>query len=168
MAQIIKHRRGSLEALSAVTSSLQKGELVIASGSSNLTVTNGASIVFAVPENGQVQAVNRFLVGNAAPNTFAAGTYNGLVKGVPYYASGSSTLYLLGEGANDIPDLTGNISNFSSSVASSINALSASIGSGAIGTSVAALNTFSGSTLVSLGALNSFSSSKFNSIRISS
>ena len=160
MAQIIKHRRGSLEALSAVTSSLQKGELVIASGSSNLSVTNGASIVFAVPENGQVQAVNRFLVGNAAPNTFAAGTYNGIMKGVPYYASGSSTLYLLGEGANDIPDLTGNISNFSSSVASSINALSASIGSGAIGTSVAALNTFSGSTLVSLGALNSFSSSQ--------
>jgi acyl-coenzyme A thioesterase PaaI-like protein len=160
MAQIIKHRRGSLEALSAVTSSLQKGELVIASGSSNLSVTNGASIVFAVPENGQVQAVNRFLVGANAPSTFAAGTYNGMVKGVPYYASGSSTLYLLGEGANDIPDLTGNISNFSSSVASSINALSASIGSGAIGTSVTQLNTFSGSTLVSLGALNSFSSSQ--------
>ena len=160
MAQIIKHRRGSLEALSAVTSSLQKGELVIASGSSNLSVTNGASIVFAVPENGQVQAVNRFLVGTNAPNTFAAGTYNGLVKGVPYYASGSSTLYLLGEGANDIPDLTGNISNFSASVSTSINALSASIGSGTIGTSVAALNTFSGSTLVSLGALNSFSSSQ--------
>ncbi len=92
MAQIIKHRRGSLEALSAVTSSLQKGEIVIASGSSNLTVTNGASIVFAVPENGQVQAVNRFLVGASAPNTFAAGTYNGMLKGVPYYASGSSTL----------------------------------------------------------------------------
>jgi uncharacterized coiled-coil protein SlyX len=160
MAQIIKHRRGSLEALSAVTSSLQKGELVIASGSSNLSVTNGASIVFAVPENGQVQAVNRFLVGNAAPNTFAAGTYNGLVKGVPYYASGSSTLYLLGEGANDIPDLTGNISNFSSSVSASISALSASIGGGSIGTSVAALNTFSGSTLISLGALNSSSASQ--------
>ncbi len=96
MAQIIKHRRGSLEALSAVTSSLQKGEIVIASGSSNLSVTNGSSIVFAVPENGQVQAVNRFLVGDNAPNTFAAGTYNGMLKGVPYYASGSSTLYLLG------------------------------------------------------------------------
>ena len=92
MSQIIKHIRGSLEALSAVTSSLQKGELVIASGSSNLSVTNGASIVFAVPENGQVQAVNRILVGDAAPNTFAAGTYNGMMKGVPYYASGSSTL----------------------------------------------------------------------------
>lgn len=160
MAQIIKHRRGSLESLSAVTSSLQKGELVIASGSSNLTVTNGASIVFAVPENGQVQAINRILVGDSAPNTFAAGTYNGMLKGVPYYASGSSTLYLLGEGANDIPDLTGNISNFSSSVATSINALSSSIGGGSIGTSVSALNTFSGSTLISLGELNSFTSSQ--------
>jgi hypothetical protein len=145
MAQIIKHRRGSLEALSAVTSSLQKGELVIASGSSNLSVTNGASIVFAVPENGQVQAVNRFLVGNSAPNNFAAGTYNGMLNGVPYYASGSSTLYLLGEGTNSIPNLVGNIQPFSSSVATSINALSASIGSGTIGSSVAALNTFTGS-----------------------
>jgi uncharacterized coiled-coil protein SlyX/type II secretory pathway component PulJ len=145
MAQIIKHRRGSLEALSAVTSSLQKGEIVIASGSSNLTVTNGASLVFAVPENGQVQAVNRILVGASAPNTFSAGTYNGMLKGVPYYASGSSTLYLLGEGANEIPDLTGNISNFSSSVAVSINALSASIGGGSIGSAVTALNTFTAS-----------------------
>jgi hypothetical protein len=145
MAQIIKHRRGSLEALSAVTSSLQKGELVIASGSSNLSVTNGASIVFAVPENGQVQAVNRFLVGNSAPNNFAAGTYNGMLNGVPYFASGSSTLYLLGEGANTIPNLVGNIQPFSSSVASSINALSASIGGGTIGNSVNLLNTFTGS-----------------------
>ena len=145
MAQIIKHRRGSLEALSAVTSSLQKGELVIASGSSNITSSNGASIVFAATENGQVQAVNRFIVGTNAPNVFPAGTYNGLVKGVPYYASGSSTLYLLGEGANSIPDLTGNISNFSSSVSSSISALSASIGGGSIGTSVASLNSKTGS-----------------------
>jgi hypothetical protein len=145
MAQIIKHRRGSLEALSAVTSSLQKGELVIASGSSNLTTTNGASIVFAVPENGRVQAVNRFLVGNSAPNTFAAATYNGMLDGVPYYASGSSTLYLLGEGANSIPNLVGNIQSFSSSVATSINALSASIGGGSIGNSVNLLNTFTGS-----------------------
>jgi len=77
MAQIIKHRRGSLEALSVVTSSLQKGEIVIASGSSNLSVTNGASIVFAVPENGQVQAVNRVLRGTNAPSTFSSATYNG-------------------------------------------------------------------------------------------
>ena len=159
MAQIIKHRRGSLEALSAVTASLQKGELVIASGSSNLSVTNGASIVFAVAENAQVQAVNRVLVGDNAPNTFAAGTYNGMLKGVPYYASGSSTLYLLGEGANDIPDLTGNISNFSSSVAESINALSSSIGSGAIGTSVSLLNSFTASQLTQNATLATYTGS---------
>jgi acyl-coenzyme A thioesterase PaaI-like protein len=164
MAQIIKHRRGSLESLSAVTASLQKGEIVIASGSSNLSVTNGASIVFAVPENGQVQAVNRVLVGANAPNTFAAGTYNGMLNGVPYYASGSSTLYLLGEGANSIPDLTGNISNFSSSVSASISALSASIGGGSIGVAVAALNTFSGSTLIRLTNLESTSASVNTSI----
>ena len=159
MAQIIKHRRGSLESLSAVTSSLVKGEIVIASGSSNLSVTNGASIVFAVPENGQVQAVNRILVGANAPNTFAAGTYNGMLKGVPYYASGSSTLYLLGEGANEIPDLTGNISNFSSSVATSINALSSSIGGGSIGNSVTLLNTFSGSQLTQNSTLATYTGS---------
>ena len=159
MAQIIKHRRGSLEALSAVTSSLVKGELVIASGSSNLTVTNGSSLVFAVPADGQVQAINRFLMGNSAPNVFGAGTYNGMMKGVPYYASGSSTLYLLGSGGNDIIDLTGNISNFSSSVATSINALSASIGGGSIGSAVTALNQFSASAIIRLNNLESTSAS---------
>ena len=150
MAQIIKHRRGSLEALSSVTGSLQKGEIVIASGSSNLTTTNGSSLVFAVPENGQVQATNRFLIGDAAPNTFAGSTYNGMVKGVPYYASGSSTLYLLGTDGNDAINLEGNIQPFSASVATAINALSQSIGSGTIGQSVAALNTFSASVKTQL------------------
>jgi len=158
MAQIIKHRRGSLEALSAVTSSLQKGELIIASGSSNLSVTNGASIVFAVPENGQVQAVNRFLVGANAPNTFPAGTYNGLVKGVPYYASGSSTLYLLGEGANEIPNLVGNIQAFSTSVDSRLDVVEASLGGGgSVGARVAALEATSAS-------LNSFTQSFSQSV----
>ena len=158
MAQIIKHRRGSLEALSAVTSSLQKGEIVIASGSSNLSVTNGASIVFAVPENGQVQAVNRFLVGANAPNTFPAGTYNGLVKGVPYYASGSSTLYLLGEGANEIPNLVGNIQAFSTSVDSRLDVVEASLGGGgSVGARVAALEATSAS-------LNSFTQSFSQSV----
>ena len=122
MAQIIKNRRGSLERISAVSSSFQKGELIITSGSSNLTTTNGSSILFAATESGSVQAVNRFLMGTNAPNIFSSSIYNGLVKGVPYYASGSSTLYLLGSDGNDIPDLTGNISNFSASVANSISA----------------------------------------------
>ena len=158
MAQIIKHRRGSLEALSAVTSSLQKGEIVIASGSSNLSVTNGASIVFAVPENGQVQAVNRVLRGTNAPSNFASATYNGLVDGVPYYASGSSTLYLLGSDGNEAINLVGNIQPFSASVDSRLDSLESSIGGGTgIGARVAALEATSAS-------LNSFTQSFSQSV----
>ena len=80
MAQIIKHRRGSLEALSAATGSFQKGELIIISGSSNITSSNGSGLLFAAVESGSVQAVNRFLVGDNAPNTFPANQYNGLLK----------------------------------------------------------------------------------------
>jgi len=158
MAQIIKHRRGSLEALSAVTSSLQKGEIVIASGSSNLSVSNGASIVFAVPENGQVQAVNRVLRGTAAPSNFASATYNGLVDGVPYYASGSSTLFLLGSDGNEAINLVGNIQPFSTSVNSRLGTIETSLGGGgSIGTRVSALEATSAS-------LNSFTQSFSQSV----
>ena len=156
MAQIIKHRRGSLESLSTVTGSLQKGEIVIASGSTNLTASNGNAIAFIVPADGTVQATNRIIRGTAAPNTFPANIYNGMLNGVPYYASASGvlpTLYLLGGGSNEAIDLIGNIQPFSSSVATSINALSASIGSGTIGTSVTQLNTFSGSVLTQLATI---------------
>jgi hypothetical protein len=158
MAQIIRHRRGSLEALSAVTSSLQKGELIIASGSSNLSVNNGASIVFAVAEAGQVQAVNRVLRGTNAPSNFASSTYNGLVDGVPYYASGSSTLYLLGSDGNEAINLIGNIQPFSTSVDSRLDSLEASIGGGTgIGARVSALEATSAS-------LNSFTQSFSQSV----
>jgi uncharacterized coiled-coil protein SlyX len=161
MAQIIRHRRGSLEALSAATSSFQKGELIIVSGSSNITATNGSGMVFAAVESGSIQAVNRFMIGDSAPNSFASSTYNGLVKGVPYYASGSSTLYLLGSDGNDIPDLTGNISNFSASVATSFSAsqasqtaLSASVSSvtGEFSSSVATSFSASNASIVALSA----------------
>jgi hypothetical protein len=129
MAQIIKHKRGSLQSLAAVTSSLQKGELIIASGSSLLASSqNGSSIVFAVVESGSVQAVNRIMrgTGSVAP-IFSASIYNGMVDGVPYYASGSQTLFLLGSDTNTAIDLTGNIGVFSGSVAASVTSLSASI-----------------------------------------
>lgn len=162
MAQIIKHRRGSLESLSSVTGSLQKGELVIASGSSNITASNGSSIVFAVPESGSVKAVNRVLRGTNAPNTFPASTYNGMLDGVPYYASASATLYLLGGDTNEAINLVGNIQPFSTSVDSRLDAVEVSLGGGASGsigvgdrvTSLeivsASLNTFSASVLTRL------------------
>jgi len=148
MAQIIKHRRGSLESLSSVTGSLVKGEIVIATGSANLSnVTNGQGLTFAAHADGQIKAVNRVLKGNN-PNIFSGSIYNGLLDGVPFYASSSKTLYLLGSDTNEAIDLTGNISTFSTSVDSRLDSLESSLGGGgSVGTRVANLETISASYL---------------------
>lgn len=122
MAQLIQHKRGRLERLSVITGSLQKGEILIVTGSSNITSSNGSAILFAATESGSVQATNRFIIGSSAPNVFPTSTYGGLVNGVPYYDSGSGTLYLLGSGENTAINLSGNITPFSSSVATSFSA----------------------------------------------
>lgn len=129
MAQLIQHKRGRLERLSTITGSLQKGEILIVTGSSNITSSNGSAILFAATESGSVQATNRFIIGSSAPNQFPTSTYGGLVNGVPYYDSGSGTLYLLGGDGNTAINLTGNISVFSASVATSFSASNASIAS---------------------------------------
>jgi epidermal growth factor receptor substrate 15 len=129
MAQLIQHKRGALERLSNITGSLKKGEILIVTGSSNITSSNGSSIVFAATESGSVQATNRFIIGSSAPNQFPTSTYGGLVNGVPYYDSGSGTLYLLGSDGNTAINLTGNINVFSASVATSFSASNASIAS---------------------------------------
>ena len=129
MAQLIQHKRGRLERLSIITGSLQKGEILIVTGSSNITSSNGSAILFAATESGSVQATNRFIIGSSAPNIFTASIYGGLVNGVPYYDSGSGTLYLLGSDSNTAINLTGNISAFSASVATSFSASNASIAS---------------------------------------
>ena len=129
MAQLIQHKRGRLERLSVITGSLQKGEILIVTGSSNITSSNGSAILFAATESGSVQATNRFIIGSSAPNVFTASTYGNLVDGVPYYDSGSGTLYLLGSDGNTPINLTGNINTFSSSVATAFSASNASIAS---------------------------------------
>jgi hypothetical protein len=126
MAQLIQHKRGRLERLSTITGSLQKGEILIVTGSSNITSSNGSAILFAATESGSVQATNRFIIGSSAPNIFSSSVYGGLVNGVPYYDSGSGTLYLLGSDGNTPINLTGNISTFSASVATSFSASLAS------------------------------------------
>ena len=160
MAQLIQHKRGRLERLSIITGSLQKGEILIVTGSSNITSSNGSSIIFAATESGSVQATNRFIIGSSAPNVFPASTYGGLVNGVPYYDSGSGTLYLLGSDGNTPINLTGNISVFSASVATSFSASNASIASitGDFSSSVA--TSFSASN----ASLNTLSSSISQSI----
>jgi spore maturation protein SpmB len=163
MAQIIKHRRGTLESLSSVTGSLLKGEIVIATGSSNIAPSNGESVVFVTSQDGRVEAVNRIMRGTSVPNAFAAGTYNGLMDGVPFYASASNvtpTLYLFGSGVNEAIDLVGNIQPFSTSVDSRLDSLEASIGGGGnLSSSIAAINTFTGSATTRLSNLETKSGS---------
>jgi len=154
MAQIIKNRRGSLDRLSSATGSLQKGEILIATGSSKLTgVTNGQGLVFAAVESGSVVAANRVLQGATAP-IFSASSYGNLMDGIPFYASSSNTLFLLGADGNTTPDLTGNINSFSASVATSFSASAASIASvtGDFSSSVATSFSASNASVTALSA----------------
>jgi len=172
MAQLIQHKRGRLERLSTITGSLQKGEILIVTGSSNITSSNGSAILFAATESGSVQATNRFIIGSSAPNVFPASTYGGLVNGVPYYDSGSGTLYLLGSDGNTAINLTGNISTFSASVATSFSASNASIASitGDFSSSVATSFSASNASQIALSSsvATSFSASNASQIALSS
>ena len=153
MAQLIQHKRGRLERLSTITGSLQKGEILIVTGSSNITSSNGSSIIFAATESGSVQATNRFIIGSSAPNVFPASTYGGLVNGVPYYDSGSGTLYLLGNDGNTPINLTGNIGTFSSSVATSFSASNATLNTLSSSISQSIINIVSASLSSSLSVI---------------
>ena len=130
MTQILKLKRGSLERLSTITGSLQKGEIIFASASSEISSSNGSSILFVTTESGSIQAANRIMrtTGSTAPQ-LTSSVYNGIIDGVPFYASGSQTLFLLGSSGNEAIDLTGNIGKFSASVASRFSASNASISS---------------------------------------
>jgi len=130
MTQILKLKRGSLERLSTITGSLQKGEIIFASASTEISSSNGSSILFVTTESGSIQATNRIMrtTGSTAPQ-LTSSVYNGIIDGVPFYASGSQTLFLLGSSGNEAIDLTGNIGKFSASVASGFSASNASISS---------------------------------------
>ena len=128
MSQILKLKRGSLERLSTITGSLQKGEVIFASASSQISSSNGSSILFVTTESGSIQASNRIMrtTGSTAPQ-LTSSIYNGIIDGVPYYASGSQTLFLLGSSGNEAIDLTGNIGKFSASVVTSLSASAAAL-----------------------------------------
>ena len=165
MSQILKLKRGSLERLSTITGSLQKGEVIFASGSSNISANNGSSITFVTVESGSIQAVNRVMKGDVAPQ-LTASQYIGIIDGIPFYASGSKSLVLLNSSGNEVINLEGNISNFSASVALAFSASNASITSvtGDFSSSVATSFSASAAALSQLSASVSttFSSSAYN------
>jgi hypothetical protein len=113
MAQIIKHRRGSLEILKNTTA--RNGELIIATGSIN--DLSGPFIFIGSPAIGDegvagaFKAVSKMYQGANAP-TISAGSYGSTLDGTPFYASGENKLYILnndGAGGNIKLNLVGNI-----------------------------------------------------------
>ena len=112
MAQIIKHRRGSIDSVKATTT--RNGEVLIASGSiSDLAgpfVFVGSPVASDEGVAGAFKPTSKIYSGTNAP-TIGVGTYGSILDGTPFYASGDESLYILNNDGvgNDKIDLTGNI-----------------------------------------------------------
>jgi len=120
MAQIIKHRRGSISALKDVTANV--GELVMATGSIG---DLNAPVLFIGDSAvaGGYKPVSKIYQGASAPVLGAS--YGSTMDGTPFYSNQDQTLYILDRTGNIDMDLTGNIEgNLISGV--TINALTAS------------------------------------------
>ena len=97
MAQIIKHRRGSLESVASATK--RAGELLVVTGSTGITATNGNSILFVGIDGSTVTPANKILQGTSVPNLSGA-SYDTSVDGIPFYDTSAQKLYILNKGGN--------------------------------------------------------------------
>ena len=113
MAQIIKHRRGSIASLKGTTA--RNGELIIASGS--ISDLSGPFVFIGSPNSGDegvagaFRSVSKIYQGTSDP-VIGAGTYGSVLDGTPFYATSNKSLYILnndGAGGNAKINLTGNI-----------------------------------------------------------
>jgi hypothetical protein len=106
MAQILKHRRGSVETIHSITAN--KGEIIMATGSIGSMV---GPWVFIGNEDGisgsvSCKALSKIYQGTVAPSVAAYGT---ALDGTPYFSIDNKTLYILAQSGNSAIDLTGNI-----------------------------------------------------------
>ena len=113
MAQIIKHRRGSIGSVKTTTA--RNAELIVASGSiSDLSgpfVFIGSPTITDEGVAGAHVAVSKIYTGTNAP-TIATATYGSVLDGTPFYSTNDQALYVLGNagaGGNTNMDLTGNL-----------------------------------------------------------
>lgn len=112
MAQIIKHRRGSITDVKGTTT--RNGEVLIASGS--ISDLSGPFVFIGSPVStdegvaGAFKPTSKIYSGTNAPS-IGAGTYGSILDGTPFYASSNESLYILNNDStgNDRLDLTGNI-----------------------------------------------------------
>ena len=105
MAQIIKHRRGSIAALKDVTANV--GELVMGTGSIG---DLNAPVLFIgnTAVAGGYKPVSKIYQGTTVP-TISVGSHGSTMDGLPFYSTGTKTLYILDKDGNSAINLTGNI-----------------------------------------------------------
>ena len=105
MAQIIKHRRGSISALKDVTANV--GELVMGTGSIG---DLNAPVLFIgdTAVAGGYKTVSKIYQGTTAPS-ISVGSHGSTLDGLPFYSTGTKTLYILDKDGNSAINLTGNI-----------------------------------------------------------
>jgi hypothetical protein len=97
MAQIIKHRRGSLESISGATK--RAGELLVVTGSAGISAVNGSSLLFVGIDGSTATPANKVLQGTSVPNLSGAG-YDTSIDGIPFYDTAAQKLYILNKGGN--------------------------------------------------------------------
>ena len=83
MAQIIKHRRGSIDSLASATA--KKGELVMATGSVDTTL-HGPFIFVGETDGsaGAFRTLSKVYQGSSAPD-LTSGTWGSTLNGTPFY-----------------------------------------------------------------------------------
>jgi hypothetical protein len=101
MAQIIKHRRGSIQNIGSI--SFNAGELVIGSGS--IGTLNGPVAFIGDPASSAYRPVPQIYSGSTAP-TVTSSYFNG----ISFYATSDKNLYILQSGSNLRLDLAGGVS----------------------------------------------------------
>ena len=97
MAQIIKHRRGSLESVSSATK--RAGELLVVTGSAGISAANGNTILFVGIDGSTVTPANKILQGTTTPDLTGA-TYDTSIDGIPYYNTSQEKLFIVNKGGN--------------------------------------------------------------------
>lgn len=105
MAQIIKHRRGSINSIASVTANV--GELVMATGSVG---DLNAPVIFVgdTAVAGGYKPVSKIYQGTSAPD-LTSNNWGTTLNGTPFYSSGNQALNILNNAGNTVMDLTGNI-----------------------------------------------------------
>jgi len=98
MAQIIRHRKGTLEQISGATK--RKAEFMIVTGSSGITSTNRSSMAF-VGDGTSATPTNKILYGTSTPD-LSSGYGTNIIDGMPYYNTDEEKFFLLQSSGTNI------------------------------------------------------------------